>query len=327
MFNMFMAKNVRVGGALILAVLIFLAGRQSNSTVEHAIINTNSPQANFTDIQLPVEKLTVNTVKPFIAPANVADVNALLGENKKLKRVVNQLSISLAEMTARGRGIAVVTPISSSPAGDVAEPSAPIDILPKTDSLTPYQLKFSDFRLHFLAEGNEVNYTLSQKFLILNTTGYDEQNVATNLIRLFEIGPDDVRTQIPIAESTTIVAASVGTPHMYVKFGIQGGVGQVFDGSSSSVPSVFVATPWLKRGRNRSTENTRWAFVTPTIAVPLSSNTPTQASIGLLPLSFNLGTVTSKKKLITNLWVSPYVGLTLGVVMTTRVGGLLSVTF
>jgi hypothetical protein len=180
---------------------------------------------------------------------------------------------------------------------------------------------FNDFRLNFLAEGTEAEYTLSQKFLILNTTGRNENNVPTNLIRLFEIGPGETRTPIPVTETTTIAAAA--TPaHWYVKLGVQGGMGHVVgtaDGESSL--SVFIGMPWLKRGTNRSTERTRWAIATPVVA-----HDYTETSFGVLPVSLNLGTIMSEKHPLTNIWVSPYIGSTSGTSIN-RVGGVLSVTF
>lgn len=331
-------KNVKIGGVIVLVGLIFMAGRRSNSAGDQARVVIEHPLSNFTDIQLPIEQLTIKAAEPFIAPVDVAEVKALLAENKRLKRIVNQLSTSLAETTSQGSGIAVVSPITPLPStipvsvSDIIAYNPFTDISPNMDSPPPppppYQLKFSDYRLNFLAKDTEVSYTLSQKFLILNTTGYNERNVATNLIRLFEIGPGDARTPIPISESTTISAG--GAPHWYVKFGIQGGVGQVFsmsaDGSRVGAPSTFVATPWLKRGRNQGTENTRWAIATPVLAIPLAANRAAQASIGLLPVSFNFGSVMGTRKLITNLWISPYIGTTTGTTMN-QVGGLLSVTF
>jgi hypothetical protein len=180
---------------------------------------------------------------------------------------------------------------------------------------------FNDFRLNFLAEGTEAEYTLSQKFLILNTTGRNENNVPTNLIRLFEIGPGETRTPIPVTETTTI--AAVATPaHWYVKLGVQGGMGHVagIAGGESSL-SIFVGMPWLKRGNNRSTEKTRWAIATPVVV-----HDYTETSIGVLPVSLNLGTIMSGKHPLTNIWVSPYIGSTSGTSIN-RVGGVLSVTF
>jgi hypothetical protein len=180
---------------------------------------------------------------------------------------------------------------------------------------------FNDFRLNFLAEGTEAEYTLSQKFLILNTTGRNENNVPTNLIRLFEIGPGETRTSIPVTETTTIAAAA--TPaHWYVKIGVQGGMGHVAGTTSGeSSLTAFIGMPWLKRGINRSTEKTRWAIATPVVA-----HDYTETSFGILPVSLNLGTIMSENHPLTNIWISPYIGTTSGTSIN-RIGGLLSVTF
>ena len=231
--------------------------------------------------------------------------------------------MSLATATSEGRGDVVVTPLEtplSSPIFHLGY-TPPADTLVEAPPPIRSRVAFNDFRLNFLAEGTEAEYTLSQKFLILNTTGRNENNVPTNLIRLFEIGPGETRTSIPVTETTTIAAAA--TPaHWYVKIGVQGGMGHIVGrtGDEASL-TAFIGMPWLKRGTNRSTERTRWAIATPVVTYDY-----TETSFGVLPVSLNLGTIMSDKHPLTNIWISPYIGTTTGTSVN-RVGGLITVTF
>jgi hypothetical protein len=330
-------RVMKAAGAIAVLGLVFVAGRLSGPDEATSILAIDHPAPGVTTIQVPVEELTPDVVEGYIAPANLPSVDILLAENRNLEVLVTELSLSLATATSEGGGVAVVTPIETPPnettfgyipllAGlpYVAPPwrsAAPTEAPPLL-SVPPDESRvaFNDFRLNFLAEGADAKYTLSQKFVILNTTGRNEKNVPTNLIRLYEIGPGETRTPIPVTETTTIAAAAT-PPHWYVKFGVQGGVGRIAGPSGASSLTVFVGTPWLKRGNNRSTEKTRWAIATPVVA-----HNNTETSFGMLPVSLNLGTVMSGAHPLTNLWVSPYIGTTSGTSIN-RIGGLFSVTF
>jgi hypothetical protein len=325
---------VKIIGAIAVSGLVFAAGRLSGPDEATSVLSIDYPAPNVTTIQVPVGSLTPEVVDEYVTSAYVDLANDLLAENEGLKVLVEELSVSLATATSRGRGDVVVTPIATPPSGPLlgyipigtlAPIATPTWALADTFVEAPPPIRsrvaFNDFRLNFLAEGTEAEYTLSQKFLILNTTGRNENNVPTNLIRLFEIGPGETRTSIPVTETTTIAAAA--TPaHWYVKLGVQGGMGHVVGTTSGeSSLSIFVGMPWLKRGNNRSTEKTRWAIATPVVV-----HDYTETSIGVLPVSLNLGTIMSGKHPLTNIWVSPYIGSTSGTSIN-RVGGVLSVTF
>ena len=325
-------RVVQIVGAIAVSGLVFAAGRLSGPDEATSVLGIDHPAPNVTTIQVPVGSLTPDAVDDYVEPVYMDLANDLLAENEELKVLVEELSVSLATATSEGRGDVVVTPFETPlprpifrlgyiPTGTLAPPPT----WPLADTFVeappPFQSRvaFNDFRLNFLAEGTEAEYTLSQKFLIMNTTGRNENNVPTNLIRLFEIGPGETRTPIPVTETTTIAAAA--TPaHWYIKFGVQGGVGHVSGGGESSL-TAFVGMPWLKRGINRSTEKTRWALATPVVA-----HDYTETSFGVLPVSLNLGTIMSEKHLLTNIWISPYIGTTTGTSIN-RIGGLLSVTF
>ena len=325
-------RVVKIIGALAVSGLVFAAGRLSGPDEATSVLSIDHPAPNVTTIQVPVGSLTSEVVDDYVEPAYVDLANDLLAENEGLKVLVEELSVSLATATSRGRGDVVITPIETPPSetllgyipiGTLAPPPTwpPADTLLEAPPPIQSRVAFNDFRLNFLAEGTEAEYTLSQKFLILNTTGRNEDNVPTNLIRLFEIGPGETRTSIPVTETTTIAAAA--TPaHWYVKIGVQGGMGHVVGrtGDEASL-TAFIGMPWLKRGTNRSTERTRWAIATPVVAYDY-----TETSFGVLPVSLNLGTIMSEKHPLTNIWISPYIGTTTGTSIN-RVGGLLTVTF
>ena len=316
-------RVVKIIGAVAVSGLVFAAGRLSGPDEATSVLSIDHPAPNVTTIQVPVGSLTSEVVDDYVEPAYVDLANDLLAENEGLKVLVEELSVSLATATSAGRGDVVVTPLET----PLSSPIFHIGYIPPADTLVEApppirsRVAFTDFRLNFLAEGTEAEYTLSQKFLILNTTGRNENNVPTNLIRLFEIGPGETRTPIPVTETTTI--AAVATPaHWYVKIGVQGGMGHVVGttGGESSL-TAFIGMPWLKRGTNRSTERTRWAIATPVVAYDY-----TETSFGVLPVSLNLGTIMSEKHPLTNIWISPYIGTTTGTSIN-RVGGLLTVTF
>ena len=316
-------RVVKIIGAIAVSGLVFAAGRLSRPDEATSVLSIDHPAPNVTTIQVPVGSLTSEVVDDYVEPAYVDLANDLLAENEGLKVLVEELSVSLATATSAGRGDVVVTPLET----PLSSPIFHIGYIPPADTLLeappplPSRVAFNDFRLNFLAEGTEAEYTLSQKFLILNTTGRNEDNVPTNLIRLFEIGPGETRTSIPVTETTTIAAAA--TPaHWYVKIGVQGGMGHIVGrtGDEASL-TAFIGMPWLKRGTNRSTERTRWAIATPVVAYDY-----TETSFGVLPVSLNLGTIMSEKHPLTNIWISPYIGTTTGTSIN-RVGGLLTVTF
>ena len=316
-------RVVKIIGAIAVSGLVFAAGRLSGPDEATSVLSIDHPAPNVTTIQVPVGRLTPEAVEDYVEPVYTDLANDLLAENEGLKVLVEELSVSLATATSEGRGDVVVTPFET----PLSRPIFNLGYIPPAATFVEApppirsRVAFNDFRLNFLAEGTEAEYTLSQKFLILNTTGRNENNVPTNLIRLFEIGPGETRTSIPVTETTTIAAAA--TPaHWYVKIGVQGGMGHVVGrtGDEASL-TAFIGMPWLKRGTNRSTERTRWAIATPVVTYDY-----TETSFGVLPVSLNLGTIMSEKHPLTNIWISPYIGTTTGTSIN-RVGGLLTVTF
>jgi hypothetical protein len=78
--------------------------------------------------------------------------------------------------------------------------------------------------------------------------------------------------------------------------------------------------PWLKRGTTEAVETTRYAYFTPIITVNNADFTA-----GLLPVSLNVGTLTYLP--LTDLWISPYVGVSVKDANAKRFGVIFSTTF
>lgn len=279
--------------AMLIVLAFFIGYAQRPAPADQVTLSTPAPYV--TTIKVPVPFITEKVVTKYIKVEDRAEADALLKENKNLKIKVDELTVSLAYWQSKGSGTSTTT------------------IVPAT-STTPQEVRvtFKDWRLDFLSVNNKVSYTLTQKYSIVNTVGRDRQNVPTNLVRLYEIGPNNTRTLIPTIETTT-VATGQNLPHLYTKLTVQGGVGYM------NGQRLVVLTPWLKRGRTTATEDTRWAFATP--AISLSGQ---QQAIGVAPVSFNIGSF--PRQPLTNLWVSPFLGTTTGTGINQK-GVVFSVTF
>jgi len=292
---------VKLGALGILLFLTFQVGyaiRAMFYPSDLPAIYELTPKVKTVEIRVPV--LTERVLREYIRVEDREAVDALMDENSRLKVRVNQLSIALAQATSSGGGIPKWT-FSSSTACDAT-------------------VRFKDYRLTFESTADRASYTLSQRFSLLHTTGKNSRGITTNLFQLYELGPDNQRQLIPITESTTFVTSP--TPEgWYVKPTFQAGWGIQYQFSDRTKQRVAVfALPWLKHGKTRSTEDTRWSFLTPA----LIAGTDSQPSFGVLPVSFNLGTI--PRTPFTNVWLSPYLGTTDRQTLS-RGGVFVSVTF
>lgn len=283
--------------AVIMALLLvfaFAIGYVGRPSITDTVVVT-TPAPGVTTIQVPKPVITESIVNKYIKVEDRTASNALLAENDKLNIKVRELNATIAELRSKGNG----TGIS--------------ECVPATNT-TPAEVRvsFKDWRLDFSSVNNAVNYSLTQKFSIISTTGRNRDNVPTHLVRAYEIGPNNERFPLTTVETTTLAAAP-NVPRLYSKFTVQGGVGY------ANGQRVFVMTPWLKYGRSTATEDTRWAFLTP--AVSLSANSQ---ALGVAPLSFNLGSL--PRQPFTNIWVSPFIGTTSGTNIEQK-GVAISVTF
>lgn len=248
-------------------------------------------------VEVPVETITTKTVLKYVPTADRATVDALMAENKSLEAKVEQLTLSLAEATSTGGGEIVYLPV------------------PSSDRPT---IKFSDWRLTFTSDGYHADYSLTQRFSILNSVGLNRKNVPVNVVRLYEIGPNGERYPIPTVETTTI-ATQANQPRWYMSPSIQLGVtGFVANDSSVGTRGLTVALPWWKRGTMDTAEASRWAVLTPAVVVTDKST----VTVGLLPVSVNLGTVVRSP--FKDVWLSPFVGQQ---GKTRRLGLTLTATF
>lgn len=274
------------------------SGSDLNVTLAH-------PAPNVATLQVPVPVVTEKVVKEYVRVEDRAALTALIEENRKLKVQVQELSVTVAEYRSAGTGTATVTPATPAP----VEPE-------------PVHAEFKDWRLTFTLNGTDANYTLTQKFVILNTVGKNKKNVPTQLIRLYEVGPDEQRTPIPTVETTTI-AATENLPHTFSHITVQAGLGATFSttGTTSSTRAGVVAVTWLQRGRSIATADTRWSYLAPAVAL-----TNTEKIIGIVPIAFNLGSI--PKQPFTNVWISPFVGTTdIAIPRVTRFGIFGTATF
>ncbi len=268
-------------------------------------------------IELPVEKLTTKTVTEYVRVEDRAAVNRMLKDNDKLKSAVEQLTLSLAEATSRGSGPVIVT--------------TPTNTTPPTIVEVPQALTFKDWRLDFQSDGKTANYVLSQKFSLLNTVGRDKNNTPINIVRLFEIGEGGERLSIPVTETTT-VAVMPEQSHFYRKLRLQGGMGVLpaWENTTTQITTTTGVTKynvafafaisWLHRGTTTAAEHTRYTYLTPSLTF-----TEQEYTIGVTPITFNLGTV--KRSPVTDIWIGPYLGLSLRQNSTKKFGIIFVTTF
>lgn len=291
------ARLIRIIGSVAL-VIIALTAMKSCLFPPAPVITQVTPVVR--TVEVPVEKLTTKTVTKYITnKADRALVEALMKENDALRVRVQDLTLSYGAATFKGQG----------PVTHVETPATPTT--PAVQTTT-----FEDWRLKFRATGNDATYTLSQSFAVVNTLGRNKDNTPVSLVSLYEIGPGATRTPIPITQST-LIASSGPQAHFYTNLNLQGGITRLGTGTTH----VAVVAQWLKRGRTIAPHDTRWAFLSPAVTL-----TKGERSIGILPVSLNLGTLPGLRKAITNVWLSPYIGTSNGL-QSNRQGLTVSVTF
>lgn len=256
-----------------------------------------TPEVKTVYVDVPV--LDTKTITKIVTdPKDKAEIARLLAENKKLGAQVVQLTNTVAELKSHGDGT--------------------VDVTPPTDT-TPAVTHFKDFRLDFTTDGKTAHYDLTQKFQVLSTTGRDKDGKRIALVNLFELGPNGEKFPMSKVETTAIFADET-KPHWIVSPAIQAGFSIAKDTSQKTTPGGIVGVQWLKKGRTKAAEDSSFAALTP---VAFISDTVKEA--GVLPVSWNLGTV--KFSPFKDLWVSPYVGFDLANRKTSRIGFSLTATF
>lgn len=255
-------------------------------------------------IFVPKEVIKYRDVVKYIPIKDRGVAKDALDAAKNKGVIVDQLGVTHATSDSVGEGTITITTLP-------LNASTPLAFSPFT---------FTDnWRLSMTSDGivdpktNTVSgtYTLRQKFVITNTIGQDENNLLTNDIKLFELDKEGKELPINTTSSYTIATKKLDTrpkPKLYVKPTLQGGVAVLPDSaqiSPNTTTSAFsVSIPWWKRGTARAVETTRYAYLTPTATVNNG-----EVTVGVSPISFNLGTV--KHLPITDLWSSPYIGVSL----------------
>jgi len=276
-------------GAILIAIVVGLFSLGWMLRPPQPPIITKLP-GNNTVVRLPgIDKLTVKLIYKYVPVEDKAAIEAVMAENAKLKAEVQQLTLTVASSSSTNTGTITVEP----------NPTVP----------TKPTYTFDDWRLKFWSDGDRATYTLAQKFIIVNSVGKNKVNVPVNIVSLFEIDAQGARVPVPTTSTLTVAVGPPGR-HWYVKPGIQVGIGYlpapITSPAYDSTPTQFawsgvVAVPWLKRGVTTATEDTRYAFLTPTVTANAQ-----EATVGVLPVSVNLGNL--KHVPLTNLWASPYIG-------------------
>jgi len=230
------------------------------------------------------------------------EVAVFMAEIAALKIKLSQFTESTGTSTTSGTGtITPTTPVVPSGNG-VAQAPAPFT--------------FSDWRLNLESkDGKAATYSLSQQFEVLTTSGVAADGHKTASVKLFEIGPGETRTPIPV--QTTVVTTAPPSQHLSVGLTISGGFGL----TSGAGRAIIAGIPWLKRQSTPAPKDQTLAFLTPVMMV---GAVPGQRvlDVGILPISWNFGSL--KGNPLSNIWLSPLVSYNKGRI---GIGGAITANF
>ena len=251
-----------------------------------AIYHHFVPKITVTQLEPTVKVVTVD--KPILTnsvitkilsdPKDKAAISALLAENKADKLAVEQLTQALATLQQTGSGVVVAVP-----------PDKPGE---------PISYHYKDWHLDFLTDTKTANYTLSQNFEVLTSTGRDKNGQAGSLVKVFEIGANGERIPMKVTNTVAIIANPL-SPHWMVHANVQGGIAAGLDSTGTETTGATVGFQWFKHGSTTATQDISYAILTPVILLA-----PKVVDAGLAPVQFNLGTLPHQP--FTNLWVSPF---------------------
>ena len=284
-------------GLLLLNALLFWGSSYFSKT--DAIITTIAP--GIKTIQVPVDTLTPKVITEYVKVEDRAVVNKLLKENESLKIRVQQLTIGTGTSTShvpQGAGTTTVVTKSESPSSTPAEP----------------QTIFYDdkWRLKFWTDGKNSEYWLKQKFVVTTSSGFDEKKIPVSITKLYEVGREGERIEIPMEDITTIATMN-NRMRWYLRPSFQAGfvahpkqtttvLNNQATKALTATANGIIAVPFIKRGTDTVPERTKLSILTP--ALSISSN---GVSVGVLPGSLNIGH--SKHMPFSDLWISPYIGI------------------
>lgn len=318
-FDTFVSQFPRIVVSVLLAVILGIGiyhyrhKGSSSDVVSHAVVVQTTPTTK--TITVPTATLTPKTITNTVYVQDKASANALLAENTTLKIQMQQLNETVATLQASGSGTEKTIPVTDIPKA----------LVPAGTTATSTVIEFQDWRLHFIQNGTNATYDLTQKFEIESTNGKNAQGVPTNLFKVYELGAKGEK--LPLTDVTTVtIAATPNLPHWYVKPTLQAGVGVATNLKGvAGIPKTqafLIGVQWLQHGSTTAPADTKWALLSPVYVHTSGTN----GEVGILPISLNLAAIPHLP--VTNVWVSPYVGVSLGqTVLTYRVGGFVSFLF
>lgn len=249
----------------------------------------STPVPGVTSVVIP-GPITSNVVIKYVSdPAQQKLINDLLTENKKYKLEVISLTSSVGELKQKG-GLGVNGgTISRGP--DTADSTGRINSIPSERSAVggserllpslPDSFTFSDFQLqaNYTSDGRSFDYTLSQSFSVVTTTGKDSSGKGVSIVKLFQTnGPNGSPINIPVV--TTEIASAPNPIQWFFSPRIQGG----FALDQSGEKDGLISLQWLRRGRSKSAEDSSFALLQPALTINQSG-----VKLALVPAAINLG--------------------------------------
>lgn len=283
--------------AFLLLLVVVLRGLRKPAEVIHVDPVTKV-------VFIPRQVIAYRDIVKYIPKEDQGIVKRALDSAKNNGTNVDQINVGRVDSSTFGEGTITVTTTNLGTSTPFA--------------FTPFE--FTDgWRLRMKSDGVvdpvthtvKGTYELKQQFVITNTIGRDRNNLLTSEIKLFELDPQGKQRELDTTSSYTVATkTSDQRPRakFYVKPTLQGGVAvlpSVASTAEGGTTSAFsVGIPWWKRGTARAVETTRYAYLTPTATLNNADIT-----VGITPVSFNIGTV--KHLPVTDLWASPYVGVSL----------------
>lgn len=252
-------------------------------------------------VEVPKDKIVTKEVIKYVK--DVVEVTKLMNEAK----VKDNRITSLTETVAQLRVIA--------------------DQGPRTEFvnvLVPGKAEahFKDWRLTFDAiEGAPTKYSLNQKFESLVAVGKDKEGNPFVSSKLFEVGPNETRTELTGA-TVTHVQAVPSLKGWYFRGAVQAGFVYSYDTSAkTAVAGGVVGLKWMHRGYSKAAEDGIWS-----VAIPAAFISSTGVEPAIIPVSVNLGRI--PKQPFRDLWLAPIVVFGKAPnVSPTRIGFSLTATF
>jgi hypothetical protein len=287
-----------VGVVLLLVLVITGAWAFFDNDVE--ILQLPSPP-NSTAFQVDARELTPRIIEQIVKdPAQQAEIERLLAENKRLKTQVTQLNVTVAKLQSQGGGT-----IATVPRDTVPEPLRPAATSTGVTDADTSLYEFKDWRLHFVTDGASAKYELNQKFEVLSTTGRTKDGKPLSITTVAEIGAQGER--LPLETQTLNIFADETKSHwMFGHLNLQGG-GVVTVETPKKIGKGFaVSSQWLRKGRTAAAEDSSVAILSPVAFV-----SDTVKELGVFPVSVNLGQI--PRTPFNDMWLSPYVGVFSGV--------------